>query len=414
MLILAGGKGSRLKPVLPDVPKVLAPVGGRPFLEYIFDQLIDAGLRDVVLLTGEGHDDVERCFGPLFNTLRLRYSRDEDGFGGKRHQGTAGAVFAAHGITNPEEPVLVMNGDTLVKGLDFEELYAERVRDVTEPIVVVVDKASAGPGMRPIILTRPIEYDPRGLFVHAGAELLPQAFVLKFATGNPGAREIETYLFEQYQVYISNGQALDIGTPEGYAAAAHFVHQGPPTLGQPRGESIADHLLDSADVLGQSAVDCADDIEAAASLMRKTFDAGGKVMLCGNGGSAADAQHMATDLMAHGRPAVALTTDTSFLTAYPNDHNHGFDDIFAAQVRALGKPEDTLIGISTSGRSRNVVRALNADHGAPMSTIALTGKNRILGRPKVSIEVPSDVTEHIQEAHAAIEHLLCKLVAVDN
>jgi len=177
------------------------------------------------------------------------------------------------------------------------------------------------------------------------------------------------------------------------------------------------HLLESAEVKRQSVERCIDSILTAARLIADAFRSGGKVLLCGNGGSAADCQHMASELVNRltreferpGLPAIALTTDTSFLTAFSNDC--GFEGVFERQVQALGKAGDVLIGISTSGSSANVVRAVEAARTAKMRTIVLTGGGgRLAGVGDVSIRVPSTDTQYIQEAHLAIEHVLCDLV----
>jgi D-sedoheptulose 7-phosphate isomerase len=110
-----------------------------------------------------------------------------------------------------------------------------------------------------------------------------------------------------------------------------------------------------------------------------------------------------------GLPAIALTTDTSFLTAFANDC--GFEGIFERQVQTLGKPADVLLGISTSGNSPNVIRAVEAARAADMHTIALTGRGGRLGAiAHVTIAIPSTNTQYIQEAHLAVEHILCELV----
>lgn len=177
------------------------------------------------------------------------------------------------------------------------------------------------------------------------------------------------------------------------------------------------HLLESAEVKREIAEKCIDSILTAANLIVDTFRSGGKVLLCGNGGSAADCQHVAAEFVNRltvdferpGLPAIALTTDTSFLTAFANDC--GFEGVFERQVRTLGKPGDVLIGISTSGNSTNVIRAVEAARAANMRTIVLTGSSgRLAGMANVAISVPSANTQYIQEAHLAIEHILCGLV----
>jgi len=158
-------------------------------------------------------------------------------------------------------------------------------------------------------------------------------------------------------------------------------------------------------------------IVAAADLMAGCFRRQGKVLLCGNGGSAADCQHMAAELVGRlthgsrrpGLPAVALTTDTSFLTAYPNDV--GFDGVFARQVQALGVKGDVLVAISTSGRSPNVLAAAAEARAKGLAVIALIGEDGPLAASAdVTIRVPTGDTQIVQQVHLAVEHLICHLV----
>jgi D-sedoheptulose 7-phosphate isomerase len=145
---------------------------------------------------------------------------------------------------------------------------------------------------------------------------------------------------------------------------------------------------------------------------------GGKIMLCGNGGSAADSQHIAAEFTSRlrpamerpGIPALALTTDSSYLTARANDY--GFDDIFERLIDSLGRTGDALIGISTSGTSRNVVRAVMRAREKEILTIGLLGGTGgiLAGLVDFAIVVPSSSVQHIQESHIAIGHILCELV----
>jgi phosphoheptose isomerase len=176
------------------------------------------------------------------------------------------------------------------------------------------------------------------------------------------------------------------------------------------------HLCNSAQVKERAAEICLPSILAAADIIANSFRNGGKLLLCGNGGSAADCQHMAAEFTSRlsagfirpALPAIALTTDSSFLTAYANDFE--FEGIFARQVQALGKEGDVIIGISTSGNSRNVVLALDAAKSIGLATIGLTGADGgRLRAADVCICVPSDNTQHIQETHVAIEHIICHL-----
>ncbi len=158
------------------------------------------------------------------------------------------------------------------------------------------------------------------------------------------------------------------------------------------------------------------DIEKAGELIVSTLKSGNKILLFGNGGSAADAQHIATELTGRykterrGLPAIALTTDTSALTAIGNDY--GFDRIFERQVEALGKEGDLLIGISTSGNSPNVIKALTYGKNSGMKTIGLTGKGggEMKNLCHLNLIIPSDDTARIQEMHILIGHILCGIV----
>ena len=165
---------------------------------------------------------------------------------------------------------------------------------------------------------------------------------------------------------------------------------------------------------------CIEDIQSAASLMIDSIRKGGKIFWCGNGGSAADAQHLATELMggmtSHDRkpiPSIALTTDNSFITAWSNDT--GFESIFSRQIQGLGKAGDVLIGISTSGNSENVLAAVKQAKFKELSTIVFTGNSggKINGVPDISINIPSEDTQRIQEAHIMVGQILCGLIEDD-
>jgi phosphoheptose isomerase len=184
-----------------------------------------------------------------------------------------------------------------------------------------------------------------------------------------------------------------------------------------RREMTRAYLRESADIKRRTAEACEDAIIAAADIIVRAFRAGAKVLLCGNGGSAADCQHMAAEFVSRlskgferpGLPAIALTTDSSFLTAFANDF--GFDGVFERQVQALGRPGDVLIGISTSGTSPNVIQAVRRARSDGLRSVVLTGAHgELASLGDVAILVPSTDTQHIQEAHLAIEHLLCWLV----
>ncbi|MFQ5906165.1 MAG: SIS domain-containing protein [bacterium] len=160
----------------------------------------------------------------------------------------------------------------------------------------------------------------------------------------------------------------------------------------------------------------AEEISSAAELLIECIKSGHKVMFCGNGGSAADSQHMSCELVEKftrrrkALPAMALTTDTSILTAVPNDES--FDLLFSRQIEALGKAGDVLVAISTSGSSPNVLKALQQAKGMGIHTIGLTGAQGegMAEGSELLIKVPSTSVPRIQECHITIGHILCELV----
>jgi D-sedoheptulose 7-phosphate isomerase len=176
--------------------------------------------------------------------------------------------------------------------------------------------------------------------------------------------------------------------------------------------SLHDHLESIRKLLDENL----DQIEQAGELIQQTLRSGHKVLLCGNGGSAADAQHIAAELVGRYEqerrawPVIALTTDTSALTALSNDY--GFEEVFARQVKALANRDDLLIAISTSGRSPNVIRAAETARELGCKTIALTGGDggSLSALCDLCLAVPSARTSRIQEAHITIGHLWCEMI----
>lgn len=184
-------------------------------------------------------------------------------------------------------------------------------------------------------------------------------------------------------------------------------------------QRIQQQFFDSADLKYAAAEILAKPIADAVNAVVGCITSGGKVLACGNGGSASDAQHFAAEFIGRfererpGLAAVALTTDSSILTAIGNDYD--FNVIFAKQVQALGNPGDVLLAISTSGNSANVLAAVEAAHAKEMTVVALTGKGggklgERLGETDVHICVPHDRTARIQEVHLLVLHCLCDAV----
>ncbi|KXU89931.1 MULTISPECIES: phosphoheptose isomerase [Paraburkholderia] len=181
-------------------------------------------------------------------------------------------------------------------------------------------------------------------------------------------------------------------------------------------ERIQQHFRDSAAVKLEALETLSMPIAAAIDTMFAALANGNRILACGNGGSAADAQHFAAELIGRfererpGLPAIALSTDTSVLTAIANDYS--FEQIYAKQVWALGQPGDVLLAITTSGNSANVLAAIEAAHEREMIVVALTGKGggraqEVLSDTDIHVCVPSDRTARIQEVHLLTIHCLC-------
>ena len=182
---------------------------------------------------------------------------------------------------------------------------------------------------------------------------------------------------------------------------------------------VAEHFAQSIEAKQQAAEVLSAPTAQAAEIMLQCLMNDGKILACGNGGSAADAQHFAAEMTGRFEKermelaAVALTTDTSALTAIGNDY--GFDHVFSKQVRALGRPGDVLIGISTSGNSANIITAIEAAHERDMQVIAFTGRDggkiaAMLKDNDILLNVPHPRTARIQEIHILLIHALCDCI----
>ena len=182
---------------------------------------------------------------------------------------------------------------------------------------------------------------------------------------------------------------------------------------------VREHFAESIATKQTAADVIAESIVAAGRVMSEALLADCKILSCGNGGSAADAQHFSSELLNRfemerpGLPAMALTTDASTVTSISNDYS--YEEIFSKQVRALGKPGDVLLGISTSGNSENVIRAINAAHERGMKVVALSGRDGgrmadMFAEGDVEIRVPATRTARVQEVHLLVIHCLCDLI----
>jgi len=182
-------------------------------------------------------------------------------------------------------------------------------------------------------------------------------------------------------------------------------------------ENIKSQILESVKIKKKIIDDGVEQIEKAAEILINCTKNGGKILWCGNGGSAGDAQHLAAELMGgmtdHDRmpiSSIALTTDTSFLTAWSNDTD--FESIFSRQIQGIGDEGDVLVGISTSGNSKNVINAIKQAKYKNLKTISLTGEKGggLNGIADITLKVPSNNTQRIQESHIMIGQILCSLI----
>lgn len=181
-------------------------------------------------------------------------------------------------------------------------------------------------------------------------------------------------------------------------------------------EKISQHINRHIEVFQQAVIPMMKDVERCAQMMCQALRQGNKILVMGNGGSAADAQHFAAELVGRflknraALPVIALTTDTSILTAVANDF--GYEQVFSRQVEALAKPGDVVVGISTSGNSINVQRALTLASTLDCKTVALLGRDggEIKSQADLALTVAVNETPHIQEAHLALIHILCDLI----
>ena len=179
---------------------------------------------------------------------------------------------------------------------------------------------------------------------------------------------------------------------------------------------IEKRIIEIAENFKKLSISCSKDIERASEIMINTLRGGGKIMFCGNGGSAADSQHLAAELIGRYKknrkplPGIALTTDTSTITAVANDFS--FNDIFSRQVEALGKSNDVLYATSTSGKSKNIINAIQTAKENGIQTIGITGiaEGEMNNICDITINVPAESPDRIQEMHIAVGQIICEIL----
>jgi phosphoheptose isomerase/CTP:molybdopterin cytidylyltransferase MocA len=404
-----------------DRPKALAPVFGRPFLEWLLLGLKSEGIDEVTLCTGYGHEAIARSIGDGHAVgMTVTYSQETSprGTGGAIRNALEGEVY---------DRALVTNGDSYcpVRLSELDRVHRATSSCVTMLAVPAHDRGrfgslTLGSDGQVLGLAEKAGATGPGL-VNAGVYLISPEVVARIPAEASLERDVlPGYVGRGMYAVVGDGPFVDIGTPESYVEAeatvgAQFaaLAAGPASLRA----RLDFHLEGSRTVQQLAAAACADAVIAAAQMIAACFAADGKILLCGNGGSAADSQHFAAEFVSQltkeysrpGLPAIALTTDTSILTAYANDF--GFEGVFERQVRALGRPGDVLVGLSTSGNSENVRRAVRAAREIGLRTIGLLGEGgRLTAEVDCPVVVPSRNTQHIQESLLPMEHAIADLV----
>lgn len=423
-IILAGGKGTRLSSVVQDRPKPMAEVEGRPFIEWLIRQLRAQGITRIILSTGYMAETFEAYFGSGRRLgVEMVYSREEAPLG------TGGALRLALPHVRSEN-VLVMNGDSfcgfaLDDMLRSQQTHKARATLLLTPMqstdrygAVETDENGA------VIAFREKQAGMGAGNISAGIYLLSRDVIAGIPVAQSVSLEREVFpvlVGDGLFATVAAGLFIDIGTPETYREAAGVLRESLAPLHTSLDHAAMwsraqQHLHESIAVYSQMANGSGDALMKAVDMLSDCFRAGGKLMICGNGGSAADAQHLAAEFVSRltkdferpALPAISLATDSSFITAYANDIH--FEGVFARQVEALGKAGDVLLGISTSGNSANVIRAMEQARRQGIRTMGLLGEGGALtAMVDCALVVPSRSTQQVQEASLALYHILCDL-----
>ncbi len=407
LVVLAGGLGTRLRGIITDRPKPMAPINGRPFLEHLLRALRAQGFTRALLCVGYKGEMIAAHFGDgAALGMDIAYAREQ----GDALLGTAGAL--RHAAQRLESTFMLVNGDTFVDG-DLTALvsgHAAGGATVTMGLVRVPDAGRFGAvalGADGAITRFAEKSSAAEGLINAGVYVIDKTVLAEFPDRSPLSleRDIFPALAAQGRLRgaILGGAMIDIGTPESYAA---FQLK----------DMIAAQLTESAAVKLKTLEICGPAIADAALALVTCYRAGGQTLWCGNGGSAADAQHLACELVSkltmerRALPAMALTTNTSILSAIANDYAH--DQVFVRQVEAFARPGDILVCISTSGNAAGVCAAAERARAQGCKVIGLIGRGggKLAPLCDVAVVVPSDSTQRVQEAHITIGHILCEAV----
>jgi NDP-sugar pyrophosphorylase family protein len=420
VIVLCGGLGTRLASVAPDIPKALAPIAGRPFLEWQLGLLHRQGLQRFILATGHRADLVEAALGDGSEMdVSLIYARE------RRQLGTGGAARNALTMTHGS-PLLVANGDTYYP-FDLRALVSLHGRAgarVTMQLAKVDTRDRFGSVVCDAdgnVLSLSEKGASDGGYISAGVYVVEREVLEALPTDTELSleRDVLPGLIGGGLVALPGaGAFVDIGTPESYRSAPDVIlAEEERAMSNWAATQFRAHVAETAVALAEMADSCDTAAVRAGQAIADAFRSGAKLLLCGNGGSAADCQHVAAEFLCRfnpllerpGLPAMALTTDSSFLTAYANDFD--FEGVFARQVEAHGRPGDVLLCISTSGQSANVRAAIFTARRHGVTTIGLFGAGTPLSDAvDIAVPIPGHNTQVVQECMLAMEHAICDIV----
>lgn len=429
MVVLAGGFGKRLAAEINNVPKPLAPVKGRPFLEYLVELFKNRGQRDFIFCLHYKAEQIINYFGKGEKWgVNIEYSLEETPLG------TGGALgLLGERLTGT---FWLVNADTYLECDLSAMLASHRSKQAWLTMALTESKESTRFGCvdldqngKLLGFTEKGSLQHENRMINAGLYLMEPEILNTIAAGKYASLErdiLPQIVAAKQPVYGFKETCTfyDIGIPSDYYAFQNWiisqsngalVGQTPPDVLKAstinKVEEEIGKAVSAIVSLHNSKLVVAQIVQVITGALRD----GHKIYLCGNGGSAADAQHLAAEMA--GRfvlereplPAVALTTNTSVLTAIGNDY--GYNQVFARQVRALVGPGDVLIGISTSGKSVNVIEAFKQARSQGAATVAFIGPGGTLENiSDVCLKIASNDTAHIQEAHITVGHIVCRLV----
>uniref|UniRef100_UPI003569572F sugar phosphate nucleotidyltransferase n=1 Tax=Cohaesibacter celericrescens TaxID=2067669 RepID=UPI003569572F len=424
-IILAGGLGTRLRQVVSDVPKPMAPINGKPFLAHQMDYWIRMGVEGFVLSVGYRSQSIVDHFGDKYRGIPVTYAVEEQPLG------TGGGLLLAMQHLDAREPFLLLNGDTYfdVDARQLMQLHRDKKAGITFGLFRASESGRFG-GVRTNIEGRVTEFRSGkatvGELANGGVYVIdPVAIRQSFqADGSQLSFEedILPKLFEAGVAFFgleSNGRFVDIGVPSDYASASGILFENGGDGRMYGAQQLLINNLESSIAAKQELLASKEMLEVfsrAADAVVECYKAGGRLYIAGNGGSAADAQHLAAEFvskLARDRapmPAEALTVDSSIVTAIGNDY--GFDAIFERQIEGKMRPGDIFLGITTSGQSPNILKGLEACARHGITSIVFTGNDGGLAKDLADycIIAPGTMTGTIQEIHIVLAHSLCGCV----